>query len=66
MKKILISGTEGDYVADLGTDDEFWGCGKTIAEAIGNLVIYDMVLYYCKEFDIQIEFEDTAKDTSAA
>ena len=66
MKKIMISGTEGDYDADLETNDEFWGCGRTIAEAIGNLVMHDMVLHYCKEFDIQIEFENTAKDTSVA
>lgn len=58
MRKILVDGEEGDFTAFLETDDSVWGCGMTLAEAVGNLVLHDKDFrHQCKEFDIQIEFE---------
>lgn len=61
MKKILIEGEEGDFAAFLATDDSVWGCGRTLAEAVGNLVLHDIdYLHKAEKFEIQLEFEKNA------
>ena len=52
--KILYTKRSDDWMAYIEGDKKIWACGKTILEAIGNLI-----LTHQKEFKILVEREYT-------
>ncbi len=39
MNKVVFTQRENDWYATLKDDSKIWGCGKTKAEALGELVL---------------------------
>lgn len=55
MKNITVSRRSDDYHACVSGEPGKWDCGKTISEAVGNLI-----MSHREEFDINIDFSQTS------
>jgi hypothetical protein len=52
MNKIVVEKRSEDYIASIDEQKEMWGCGPSIAAAIG-----DLITAHRKRFDIKIEYK---------